>query len=284
MNLSPKIAYIAGGSTGIGLSIAMKLAQQDYAVCIFARDPSKLHHAQTTIQRAGGKCYSYSVDATDAGAVAQTMAYAIQEAGVPDILFNCVGRAIPHRFENISSGMLMDTLQANVGSTWHVTQALLPYMKANGGGRIINTSSMGGLLGVYGYTDYAASKFALIGFSESLRQELRPHNITVQVLCPPDTDTPGLALENRTKPDETREICNAAGLMTADEVAAYAVRRMHKDNFMIIPGMDSKLTWILKRIWPQITHMLMDRMVSRVQKQNISGPAVHEYPRHLARA
>lgn len=284
MNLSPKIAYIAGGSTGIGLSIAMKLSRLDYTVCIFARDANKLNHAQASILQAGGTCYAYSVDATDSNAVKQTMAYAVSEAGVPDLLFNCVGRAIPHRFENITGGMLLDTLQANVGSTWHVIQALLPYMKANGGGRIVNTSSMGGLLGVYGYTDYAASKFALIGFSESLRQELKPHNISVQVLCPPDTDTPGLEQENLTKPAETRAISQAAGLMTADQVAAYAIRSMRKDKFMIIPGLDSKLTWILKRAWPEITHRIMDRMVKRVQKQSIPNPTLHQYPHHLARA
>ncbi|MBS1624175.1 MAG: SDR family oxidoreductase [Bacteroidetes bacterium] len=284
MNLSPKIAYIAGGSTGIGLSIAMKLARLDYTVCIFARDANKLNHAQASILQAGGTCYAYSVDATDSNGVKQTMAYAVSEAGVPDLLFNCVGRAIPHRFENITGGMLLDTLQANVGSTWHVIQALLPYMKANGGGRIVNTSSMGGLLGVYGYTDYAASKFALIGFSESLRQELKPHNISVQVLCPPDTDTPGLEQENLTKPAETRAISQAAGLMTADQVAAYAIRSMRKDKFMIIPGLDSKLTWILKRVWPEITHRIMDRMVKRVQKQSIPNPTLHPYPHHLARA
>ena len=58
---------------------------------------------------------------------------------------------------------------------------------------------MSGLIGIFGYTDYSASKFALIGFSEALRSELGPYGITVSVLCPPDTDTPGLQEENKTK-------------------------------------------------------------------------------------
>ena len=284
MNISPQIVYITGGSTGIGLSIAIKLASQRHTVCVFARDPAKLNHAQSLIKQSGGTCYVYSVDATDMDAVSHTMDYAVREAGAPDILINCVGRAIPHRFEYISAAMFMDTIQANVGSTWHAIQAVLPYMKANGRGRIVNTSSVGGFIGVYGYTDYSASKFALIGFSESLRQELKPHNICVQVLCPPDTDTPGLALENRTKPEETRRISESAGLMNADEVAAYTIRAMHRDDFMIIPGWDSKLTWILKRFFPGLTYRMLDRVISKVQKEKVPQPVYSQYRGHLARA
>lgn len=284
MNISRQTVYITGGSTGIGLSLAMKLASQHYKVCIFARDPAKLNQAQSAIRAAGGVCYAYSVDATDMEAVSHTMDYAIREAGVPDILINCVGRAIPHRFEHISGSMMMDTMQANVGSTWHVIQALLPHMKSKGRGRIVITSSMGGLLGVYGYTDYSASKFALIGLSESLRQELKPHNICVQVLCPPDTDTPGLELENQTKPAETRAISQSTGLMSADEVAEHTIRGMRRDSFMIIPGMDGKMTWILKRLWPSLTHILMDRIVRKVQSSGPPQPAIDHYHRQLARA
>ena len=65
---------------------------------------------------------------------------------------------------------------------------------------------MAGFVGVFGYTDYCASKFAVVGLSEALRQELRPCGITVSVLCPPDTDTPGLANEDLTKPAETKAV------------------------------------------------------------------------------
>src|SRR5438477_366286 len=81
-------------------------------------------------------------------------------------------------------------------------------------------ASLAGLIGVFGYTDYCASKFAIVGFSEALRSELKPHGIMVSVLCPPDVDTPGFAVENTTKPPETVAISEGAKPMTPDEVAA----------------------------------------------------------------
>ena len=87
------------------------------------------------------------------------------------------------------------------------------------GSHVINVSSIGGFIGVFGFTAYSASKFGLIGLSEALRGELKPRGIAVSVLCPPDTDTPGMARENKTKPDETHAISGNVKLMSAENVA-----------------------------------------------------------------
>src|SRR6185503_5941588 len=107
-----------------------------------------------------------------------------------------------------------ETMAVNLAGCWHMIQALLPHMKARGG-YIVNTASLAGLIGVSGYSDYCASKFALVGYSEALRAELKLVGIEVSVLCPPDTDTPGFATENRTKPEETKAISASARLMSA---------------------------------------------------------------------
>jgi short-subunit dehydrogenase len=266
MSISNKIIYITGGSTGIGLSIALELANGNNTLCLFARDASKLEQARLSISKSGSACYVYSVDAKDYTAVKTTMDYAVSEAGAPDLLINCVGRAIPHNFEEISGSMMIDTMQSNFGSTWNVVHTLVPHMKAKGG-KIVNTSSIGGFVGIFGYTDYSASKFAIVGFSESLRQELKKFNIKVQVLCPPDTDTPGLELENRTKPKETRSISESAKLMSAKAVAAYTVKAMSGNTFMIIPGFDGKLAFWLKRFFPFIVDRIFDNAVAKVQRQ-----------------
>lgn len=284
MSLSNKIVYITGGSSGIGLSIALALAQKNNIICLFARDAHKLDLAQTAISEAGATCYTYSVDAKNSSEVKDTINYAVNETGAPDILINCVGRAIPHRFEHISSEMMIDTMHSNFGSAWNAIQAVLPHMKSNNGGRIINTSSVGGFVGVYGYCDYSASKFALIGFSESLRQELKRFNIKIQVLCPPDTDTPGLELENRTKPEETTRISESAGLMSADDVAAYAVNAMRGNSFMIIPGFDGKLTYWLKRLFPFVLDWLMDHIVAKVQSEQRQPEQTRYRVRSMAQA
>ena len=137
-------------------------------------------------------------------------------------------------------------------------------MKARGGGYIVNTSSMAGLIGVFGYTDYCASKFALVGFSEALRSELKPHGITVSVLCPPDTDTPGFATENQTKPEETRAISATAKVVSPDAVADELLRGMARERFLIIPGFDSRLGVLAKRFVPGVVQRVMDRTVAKV--------------------
>ena len=126
---------------------------------------------------------------------------------------------------------------------------------------------MAGLIGVFGYTDYSASKFAIIGFSEALRSELKQYGITVSVLCPPDTDTPGLDEENKTKPEETKAISASAGLMQPDEVARALIKGMQKEKFLIIPGLDGKSTFMAKRLFPRLVEFIMDRQIKKVQQK-----------------
>ena len=267
MSISNKVVFIAGGSTGIGLSIAVELAKNNNTLCIIARDIKKLESAKATIENSGNsKCIIRSADATDYNALKPILENAIKEIGTPDIVINCVGRARPGHFQNITAQMMQDTMQANFGSMWNVAHILVPYMKAKGG-KIVNTSSIGGFLGIFGFTDYSASKFAIIGFSEALKQELSRFNISVQVLCPPDTDTQGLAIENQTKPEETKKISASAKLLQPDEVAKQAIRAMEGNSFMIIPGTDGKLTYWLKRHFPTIADWILNTIIKKVQNE-----------------
>jgi 3-dehydrosphinganine reductase len=123
-----------------------------------------------------------------------------------------------------------------------------------------------GFVGLYGYTDYCASKFAVIGFSETLRSELKPDNITVSILCPPDTDTPGFKTENLTKPRETIEISGKVKLLSAQEVADQFIKGILKQTKIIIPSMDGKFTIFMKRLLPSIVDGVMDGAIAKVRK------------------
>jgi len=266
MAISNKVIFIAGGSTGIGLSIAVELAKGNNTLVLLARDIKKLEAAKAALEKAGNsKCLIYAADAKDYNALKPVLDTAVKETGAPDLIINCVGRAYPHHFANITAEMMQDTMQTNFGSMWNVAHILVPYMKAKGG-RIVNTSSIGGFVGVFGYADYSASKFAIVGFSEVLRQELARYNISVQVLCPPDTETPGFETENTTKPEETKEISKSAKLLKPEEVARQAVKGMEGNNYMIIPGFDGKLTYFIKRQFPTIVDLIMNGAIKKVQK------------------
>jgi 3-dehydrosphinganine reductase len=265
-----KQVYVVGGSLGIGLSIATRVVSLGSHVTIFARRKEPLDQAVAALGAARKhptqRVAARQLDVADPLQVAQVMTQAVADLGSPDLLINCAGRAYPHRFEDISYEQFADTLRVNLHGCWNTVQALLPHMKQKGG-YIVNTSSIAGLIGVFGYTDYSASKFALVGFSEALRSELKPHNITVSVLCPPDTDTPGFEIENQTKPEETRAIAAAAKVMSADAVAEALIRGMARRAFLIIPGADGRLTVLAKRFFPGLVERIMDRTIRQVARR-----------------
>lgn len=269
-NFEHKQVYVVGGSLGIGLSIARRVAALGAHVTIFARRAEPLERAVAVIRAAQRNptqtVAARQVDVGDHRQVSEVMTQTVAEVGAPAVLINCAGHAIPRRFEDISYEQFSNTLRVNVHGCWNTIQALLPHMKPKGG-YIVNTASIAGLIGVFGYTDYCASKFALVGFSEALRSELKVYNITVSVLCPPDTDTPGLAAENATKPEETRAIAATAKVMSADAVADALIRGMARRTFLIIPGTDGRMSVLAKRLFPSVVERVMDRTIRKVQRR-----------------
>ena len=202
---------------------------------------------------------------TDHTAVDEVMAAAVAEFGAPGLLVNCAGRAVPHYFEDVTYERFDETMKVNLYGVRNAVAAVAPFMKARRAGHIVNVSSMAGFVGVFGLTDYCASKFAVVGFSEALRQELRPFGIGVSVLCPPDTDTPGFARENLTKPEETKAVSAGGGLMRPDDVARALLDGVRRRRFMIVPGGDGRFTWFVKRHAPAVVDAVVARAVRKAQ-------------------
>lgn len=265
-----KLIYITGGSSGIGLATAKLLAAEGASVIIFSRRQQVLDEAVAQIKSCGAsskqKFAGRSMDVSKKDNIAAVLSSAVTQFGVPDVLINCAGRAYPRCFEDITYQQFDDTLKTNLYGIWNACSILVPHMKAKGGA-IVNVSSMAGFLGVFGYCDYAASKFAIVGFSESLKSELKKYNISVQVLCPPDTDTPGFATENLTKPEETKAISANAKAMSSEDVAKALIEGIGKKTFMIVPGFDGKLTHFLKRHMPFVIDIFMDSAIKKTRKK-----------------
>ncbi len=263
-----KTVFVTGGSAGIGLAAARLFALRGARVAVFARGRERLAKAVEDIRAAPDQAVEgLPLDVADHEAVKETLGGAILRLGVPDVLLNCAGRAIPRRFAEVSFAQFEETMRINLAGTWNPVAAVAPAMMEQGSGHIVNTSSVAGLVGVYGYTDYAASKFAVLGFSEALRSELAPCGVKVQVLCPPDTDTPGFAVENRTKPPETHAVSGKAKVVTADFVARALLSGMEKGRFLILPGFDAKSVWIAKRLAPGLVFRIMDGAVRKCRKE-----------------
>ena len=265
-----KHVYLVGGSSGIGLAIAEKLVGAGAHVMIISRSLTTLQKALSILEakrtNTQQKIESTSLDVSNHQQTHITLNELVDSFGVPDALINCAGRSIPQHHDDISYEQFDETLKINLYGCRNTVAALIPHMKSHkkeSGGLIVNTASLAGIIGVFGMTDYSASKFALIGYSEALRSEVKKHNIKVMVLCPPDTDTPGFENENKTKPAETHAVSESASLLTSEQVANAFFKALPKRNMLIVPGVAGKFSVVMKRFFPRVVELVMDRGVRR---------------------
>ena len=260
-----KKVFITGGSSGIGREAAAVLAASGASVAIFGRDPARLESARARIEskRLSPACLitAMQMDVSDHGDVEAKIPSAVREFGVPDILINSAGVGHADYFEDISYKKFDEVLKTNLYGTRNVTASLVPFMKDKGG-HIVNVSSMLGLIGLFGYSAYCSSKFALIGFSECLRSELRRYGIRVSVFCPPEVDTPMTDYMANSSPCETRALVKMNGLMSVERAARLMLAGIEKKRFLIIPGMLSKSSYVNKILNPPLTRLVLDAVVS----------------------
>ena len=265
-----KVVFITGGSEGIGLALAKEFMKAQASVAIFARSLPKLKRAQDLLLKESSSLKQlimiFPLDVTKEKDVKRVLSQAVKKMGVPDIFINNVGRALPNYFEKISFKQLVETMEINFYSVWHSLSFILPLMKKKGG-YIVNVSSMAGYLGVFGYSDYTASKFAIIGLTEVLASEYKKYNINFSVLCPPDTNTRGFVIENRHKPPETRAISQSAKCLDPQTVARACLKGIQKGKFIINPGLEAKVAFLLKRLYPSFLTNMFDHIIKRTQQK-----------------
>lgn len=262
-----KVALITGGSSGIGLEVARLLAGQGAQVWIIARREEQLRSAlEATPCGPDQFCGIISADVSDWEQVTAAVAQVEQEVGLPDLVINSAGVVHPGYFQDLDLDIFRWMMEINYFGTMHVCKAVVPGMIERGSGHIVNISSFGGLIGTFGYTAYAASKFAVTGFTDALRSELKPLGIQVSIVFPPDTDTPQYAYENQFKPPETRAISENAGIKSAEEVAQEIVRQVERERYTIMPGFETKFLYWLSRFLGTYKHNVIDWMVARAQR------------------
>jgi 3-dehydrosphinganine reductase len=262
-----KRVIVTGGSSGIGRATAEALAEWGSHVAIVARECERLERASGEI-RARRASIEQRVEPLQADVarredVERAISLGVERLGGVDILVNNAGVAHCARFEETSDAQFERMMEVNYRGVVNVTRTVLPHLKAQGRGHIANVSSVAGFLGIYGYTAYAASKFAVVGFSEALRQELLPYGIAVSVLFPPDTDTPQLTEENRTKPPETRAIVGRVRVMAPEAVARALLEGIASGRHRIVPGIEARLTHSVARHFPGVMRRLIDRALPR---------------------
>ena len=189
------------------------------------------------------------------------------ECGPPAVLVNSAGFSLAGYAEKLPISDIETEIKVNYLGTVYAVKQVLDGMMERREGWILNISSLAGLKGIFGYTGYSGSKFAVIGYSEALRSELRPHGVKVSVLCPPDVDTERVRTDTREKPLEMQRISEGAKLMHAEDVARVTIRGMRKGKFIIIPGFSGKMLHVANRVAPWLVDSIINRTIDEVRKE-----------------
>jgi len=246
MEFKEKNIIISGGSSGIGLALAKEFASLGANITILARRPALLETALGEIKQCAvspdQKFTSISGDVSNFEKLQSDLS---ADTTPYDILINSAGIAYPGKFIDLDPQIFKSIMDINYLGTVYLTKLILPGMMDRGHGYIVNISSLAALIGIYGYTAYAPSKYAVRGFSRCLRSEVAPHGINVSVVLPPDTDTPQLAFEHSIIPEITKKINQSGSVMKAESVAHVIIKGMIKKRFAIIPGFEGKLLNLL---------------------------------------
>jgi 3-dehydrosphinganine reductase len=264
-------AIITGGSSGIGKATARLLAERGANITLIARTPTTLASAKAEIESVliypQQRVNTISADMADCTQAQQAIADAIEQLGPPTYLITSAGIAHPGYCQQLPLEIFERTMAVNYFGTLYAIMAALPVMQAQRRGSIVLISSGAGLVGVFGYTAYSPSKFAVRGLAEALRGELRLSGIHISVAYPPDTDTPQLQEENKTKPLETRLIASTSPTWSAENVARTIIDGITKRKFTITPGLEMTLVARLHSLFLPQLNWYFDRLVAKARKQ-----------------
>ncbi len=262
-----KIIIITGGSSGLGRELAKRLARRGAHLALVARDEEKLGAARAELLKASDrKIEIFSCDVGDAAAVDRTINAAADALGPPDMLINSAGILRESYFEKQPLETFREVLGINFFGTLHCIKAVLPLFRKKGEGRIVNISSMGGLTGAFGYSAYCSSKFAVVGLTETLRAELKPQNIKIHLVCPPEFDSPMVDELNTYRTHENRVIVQTMPVMEIDPVADAVISGIEKDRYLIIPGRATRMLEMTNRWMPSVGRALVDFRLKRIYK------------------
>ena len=183
-NLKNKNALITGAGKGIGKAVAIALAKEGVNVILLARTQSDLDEVAQEVKAHGVKALTVIADVADINSVNTAVEKAFSEFKTIDILINNAGIAAFGKFLELEPKDWENIIQVNLMGTYYVTRAILPNMIERKTGDIINISSTAGLNGNALTSAYSASKFAVLGLTDSLMQEVRKYNIRVTALTP----------------------------------------------------------------------------------------------------
>jgi 3-oxoacyl-[acyl-carrier protein] reductase len=235
VDLSGQVALVTGASRGIGKAIALALGRSGAAVACVARNLEKLQATAEEIAGAGGKASVHACDVADSTASQVTMDAVIAEHKRLDIMVNNAGITKDTLLPIMSDADWDQVIATNLRSVFLFSRAAAKVMMRQRSGRIINISSVSGLMGNPGQSNYSASKAGVIGFTQTVAKELAKRKVTVNAICPGFIATEMAEALGPTILEEVKKMIPAGRIGEADEIAD-AVLFLASDSAAYITG------------------------------------------------
>jgi short-subunit dehydrogenase len=258
IDLTDLRVIVTGGSSGIGAALARALAAARARLTLAARTPGPLDALGQELRSAGAAVVTLPADVTLAHDRQRLIDAAVGAYGGLDILVNNAAVGATGTFANASEDRLRRIFEVNFFGAAELTRLAIPHLRRGRSPVIANIASLAGRRGFPGYSEYGASKFALVGWSEALRAELARDGVHVLVVCPgpTKTDFDSRLLENRLPPRKIQR-------MSADRCASLIVRVLrHRRNEVAMP-FGGRLLLQLNRWLPRPVDLLMARDFAR---------------------
>lgn len=245
MKFQDKIVLITGASSGIGKMAALKLAKQGAIIVLLARGKERLDHALGDVQKFSPKSVSFVCDVSNADSVRAVVHDVRKKFGRVDILINNAGVGLYKPVQDTQVKEFEDIMKINYFGSVYMTKEVLPHMLKFGAGVIVNVASVAGKTGFPHISAYAASKFAIVGFSESLYYDVRKKGIQVHLICPGSVKTNFFNNESYASfPHEERH----KDMITPDIVADAIIDAIKNDQFEVFVPELGRYKYIGKNI------------------------------------
>src|SRR5262249_41435113 len=278
-----KAVFITGGSRGLGLLMALQFAEEGARLTLVSRDSKGLQAAESELMDTGARVLTFACDVRDRDEVQKTIDASVKLQGSIDVLINNAGIIQVGPFEDMGIEDFEAAMATHLWGPLYTILAALPHMRRQGGGRIVNISSIGGKIAVPHLMPYAMSKFALAGLSDGMRAELSKYGITVTSVYPGLMRT-GSHVYARTKGDQNAESAWFSFLATnplfavdARRAAQQIVEAGRKRRLELVISIKAKLAALTQSVAPG----LVGRMSALVDRF-LPGPVTEIEERRAA--
>jgi short-subunit dehydrogenase len=285
-----QVAVITGAASGIGAALARALVQRQCHVALVDRQADALQALALALADKGVRISVHALDVRDSQALADLPAQVLQAHGAVQLLINNAGVASIGPFAQQSADEFDTVWAINFGAAVGLTRAFLPHLLAQTSAQVVNMSSVFGLVAPEGQAAYAASKFALRGFSEALRQELRGSSVRIMVVHPGGVDTAiassamasGVSVQEATH--ERKRFARLPKL-SATQVAERILQALPKGQDRLVLGWDARLLDVMQRCFPQgharvLAWLMRWGNAPRGSKKDGRGPSPHSRDGH----